>query len=159
MTGWFAVVDAAQDDRLYPLIQQCAGRACLLSGKLAPVVAAAAPYVIAVDEAEPLIGMWRQHGGGRNWGWLCETTLALDGLRRHLRKFLQVSLPDGMVAQFRFYDPRVLTVYLPSAPPDQLGQWFDGVHQFAVEGMEGRQHSFRLREGRLHDGDAPVMLR
>ena len=159
MSGWFAVVDAAQDERLFPLVQQCVGRACLLSGALAPAVAAAAPYLVAVDEAEPLIGEWRESGAGRNWGMLCESALSLEGMRKHLRRFLQVMLPDGTIAQFRFYDPRVLTVYLPTAPADQLSQWFDGVTQFAVEGLEGRQHSFRLRDGDLFDGDRPAVWR
>lgn len=159
MSRWFAVIDTAQDEQLFTLVGQCATRACLLSGALAPVVAAAAPYLVAVDEAEPLIGAWREQGAGRNWGILCEATLSLDGLRKHFRRFLQVMLPDGTIAQFRFYDPRVFAVYLPAAPADQLEQWFEGVTQFAVEGLEGRQHSFRLRDRRLFDGDQPAVWR
>ena len=158
MAGWFAVIDAAQDDRLHPLLQQCAGRTCLLSGRLDPVLAAAAPWLVVIDEAEPLIGIWRAHGGGHHWGILCESGSSLDTLRKHFRRFLQAVLPDGTIAQFRFYDPRVFRTYLPSAPGDQMAQWFDGVRQFAVEGEAGRAHSFRLRGRRLFDGDAPASV-
>lgn len=156
MTGWFALIDTAQDDRLHPLVQQCAGRTCLLSGKLAPVLAAASPWLVAVDDREPLIGIWQQHGAGRNWGLLLESPMALAAVRKQVRRFLQAMLPDGTVALFRFFDPRVFLTYLPAAPPEQQAQWFDGITQYAVEGEDGAQHSFRWRGGRLFDGDQPV---
>lgn len=156
MSSWFAVIDTAQDERLYPLVQQCAARTCLLSGELSPELAAAAPWLVAVDDREPLVATWQAHGGGRNWGILIEATSSLDALRKHLRRFLQAMLPDGTIALFRFFDPRVFATYLPAARPEQQAQWFDDVRQFAVEGSNGAQHSFRWRGGRLFDGDAPA---
>ena len=155
MNGWFALIDTAQDDRLHSLVEQCADRTCLLSGDLAPVVAAAAPWLVAIDEGEPLVGVLREHGAGRNWGILLESDLLLDALRKHLRQFLQAQLPDGTIAMFRFYDPRVFATYLPSAPPEQQAAWFDGVRQFSVEAADG-QHNYRWRGGRLFDGDQPA---
>ncbi|WP_425229573.1 DUF4123 domain-containing protein [Sphingomonas sp.] len=157
MSGWFAVIDTAQDERLHPLVEQCADRVCLLSGDLAPVLAAASPWLVTIDEREPLIGRWQEHGAGQNWGVLIETTLSLDGLRKHLRRFLQVMLPDGTQALFRFFDPRVFRIYLPAAPPEQQRQWFEEVRQFSVEGEDGAQHSFRWRGERLFDGDRPAV--
>ena len=156
MSGWFALIDTAQDDRLYPLVQQCARRACLLSGDLPPVLAAASPWLIEIDEEEPLLGIWQRHGAGRHWGILLESALPMAEVRKHARRFLQAMLPDGTVALFRFFDPRVFLTYLPSAPPEQQAAWFDGVTQFAVEGADGAQHSFRWRRGQLFDGDTPV---
>lgn len=156
MTSWYAVIDAAQDERLHPLIQQCAAHECLLSGTIAPVLAAAAPWLVRIDDREPLIGIWQQHGAGQNWGILIESDLPLGALRKHLRRFLQVILPDGMVVQFRFYDPRVFATYLSGAPAEQVAQWFEGVKQVAAEGEGGVQHSFRWRGGQLYDGDRPL---
>ena len=156
MSGWFAVVDTAQDERLHPLVEQCATRACLLSGDLSPALAAASPWLVAVDEREPLIGIWQEHGAGRNWGILIESALPLDDLRKHVRQFLQATLPDGTVAMFRFFDPRVFLTYLPAAPPEQQAQWFERAHQFALEGKDGAQHSFRWRNGQLFDGEQPA---
>ena len=153
---WYAVVDAAADDALWPMLQRCEARTCLISGDIHPVLASAAPYLVALDDHEPLLEAWQQHGAGRHWGILCESDLPLAELRKQLRRFFQAKLPDGTIAQFRFYDPRVFATYLPSAPPGQQAQWFAGVRQFAVEGDGGRQHSFRWRAGRLFDGDTPV---
>lgn len=157
MSGWFALIDTAQDRRLYPLVQQCAERTCLLSGKLEPVLAAASPWLIAIDEREPLLDIWQRHGTGRSWGMLLESPAGLDAVRKHVRRFLQAMLPDGTVALFRFFDPRVFLTYLPGAPPEQQEAWFgEIVTQYAVEGADGAQHSFRWRRGRLFDGDDPV---
>ena len=156
MSAWFALIDTAQDDRLYPLIEQCAVRTCLLSGDLAPVLAAASPWLVAIDEREPLLGIWQRHGAGRSWGILLETPLSLGEVRSHVRRFLQAMLPDGTVALFRFFDPRIFLTYLPAAPPEQQAAWFDGVTQFAVEGDDGAQHSFRWRRGQLYDGDGAI---
>lgn len=155
-TDWFAVIDAAQDDRLYGLISQSADRCCLFSGRLSPRFAAAAPYLARIDEREPLIRIWRTHGRGRNWGLICEADGGLERLRRHFRRFLQAELPDGTVAQFRFYDPRVFLGYLFGATAAERSAWFDGVRQFVVEGGDGAEHSLRLRGGQLFDGDLRV---
>ena len=153
VSGWYAVIDAAQDDRLFPLIQQCRRRTCLLSGELAPVLAAASPWLVAIDEDEPLLAIWQRHGAGRSWGILVESAGGLDAVRKHLRRFLQALLPDGRVALFRFFDPRVFATYLPTASPEQQAQWFEAVTQFAVEGEDGAQHSFRWLQQRMFDGD------
>lgn len=158
MTGteWYAVIDAAQDDRLYGLIAQSEDRCCLFSGRLSPRFAAAAPWLVRIDAREPLVRIWQAHGRGRHWGLLCEAEGPLERLRRHFRRFLQASLPDGTVAQFRFYDPRVFLAYMAGAQEAERAPWFDGVRQFVVEGQSGTEHSLRLRGGRLYDGDLPI---
>lgn len=153
---WYAVIDTAQDDRLYPLVQTSSHYACLFSGKLEPDLAAAAPYLAVVDEREPLIERWREHGAGRNWGILCETATPLEPLRKHFRRFLQAKLPDGRTALFRFYDPRVFAQYMLAASPDERAPWFDEGIRYVVEGPDGAMHDFRLRRGTLYDGDTAI---
>jgi hypothetical protein len=153
--GWFAVVDTAQDEALFPLVRQ-GEHVCLMSGKMIPELAAASPYLVELDSNPALLAEWQQNGQGRNWGILCDAELAMAELRRHLRKFLQVKLPDGQVALFRFYDPRVFRSYIVAAAPDEQARWFDGVRQFSVDGVDGAHHEFRWRRGQLWDGEAPA---
>ena len=78
--------------------------------------------------------------------------MPLGELRRHFRRFLVARLPDGMVAQFRFYDPRVFAPYLASCTPEELAPWFAGVSTYLVENRgAGRFHEFTLRDGQLQD--------
>ena len=155
-TEWFALVDGAADPAIEPMVRECRVAACLLSGRLAPDLAAASPWLVRVDPREPLLDAWQNRGQGRSWGLLIESALDLAGLRKLLRTFLQARLPDGEVVMFRFYDPRVFRSYIASAPPPQVARWFDGVRQYAVEGEGDTQHSFRLRRGQLFDGDRAV---
>lgn len=153
---WYAIVDTARDDGLAALVRACARQACLFSGALTPGLAAAAPYLVAIDDREPLIGEWRSRGAGRHWGILCQSALPLDALRKQLRRFLQARLPDGTVALFRFYDPRVFVPYMRAATPPERAPWFEGVNRYAAEGEADITHDFRLRDGALYDGEARV---
>jgi hypothetical protein len=156
MTAWYALVDTAQDPLLHPLVGECAKAECLFSGDLDPVLAAASPHLVRIDDRSPLMATWKKQGAGKNWGILCESDIAFDALRRHFKKFLNAKLPDGTIALFRFYDPRVFDTYVRACTPEELARWFKGVSQYSVEGEDGAVHNFRLRGGRLYDGDAPV---
>lgn len=153
---WYAVVDGARDDALHQLAQRSRSHACLFSGALNPALAAAAPYLAAIDEDEPLIHEWRARGGGRRWGLLCESALGLDALRKHLREFLQAKLPDGTVALFRFYDPGVFATYMQTAAAAERAPWFAGVSRYVAEVAADVTHDFRWRGGVVYDGEVAL---
>ncbi|HEX8365208.1 MAG TPA: DUF4123 domain-containing protein [Allosphingosinicella sp.] len=100
-----------------------------------------------------LTAAWREDGAGRNWRILAGSELAWDGLRRHFKNFLNARLPDGTVALFRFYDPRVFNTSIRACTPEERAPWFDGVRRYSVEGENGAIHDYRLRGGVLYDGD------
>lgn len=152
--SWFAVIDCARDERLVSLVGACREKLCLLVGDIAPVLQAAAPWLVRLDRMDPLIGIWEQHGRGQNWGIMCDSDMSLRELHRHFRRFLQVKLPDGTIALFRFYDPRVFNTYLRAARPAERDPWFRGVRQFSVEGADGVTHQYYLNGGQLMDGNA-----
>ncbi len=155
--GWFAVVDAAADPQLHSLIYRCRGHTCLFSGKIAPVLAAASPHLVRMRPGEALFEAWKMEGRGKNWGIMCQTQRSLDDLRKHFRKFLQAKLPDGRIAQFRFYDPRVFSVYLRACTPEERRPWFEGIDLFAVEGATPDiLHNYQLRGDRLYDAETPL---
>ena len=149
----YAVIDTARDERLYPLVMQASQRACLFGGDVPEPLNRAAPYLVGLEPREPLFGAWRDEGYGQSWGIMLRSRLPLDALRLHLKHFLVARLPDGMVAQFRFYDPRVFGPYLSSLAPDELAPWFSGVSTFLVENQEGAGfHEFGFDGSRLTDG-------
>jgi len=151
----YAVVDAARDPQLYPLVTGASDQACLFGGKLAEPLNRAAPYLVHLKPDEPLFRAWRDVGRGQSWGIMCRSRLPLAELRLHLKHFLVAQLPDGRVAQFRFYDPRVFGPYLASCTPEELASWFKGVSAYLVEDREaGGFREFTLRDGSLHDAAA-----
>ena len=142
---WYGVIDGAQDPRLLSLVQKCANHACLISGELHP------------DLAPALMPVWKRDGAGRNWGIALLSPLDLQHVKLHLKKFLNAKLPDGTIALFRFYDPRVMRTYFSAATPEETAPWFRGIERFSVESAQaGLFHDFHLRGGVLHDGDRAV---
>lgn len=155
--SWFAVIDCAQDERLVSLVRACREHVCLLMGQIAPVLEATAPWLVRIVDGDPLMSTWQNHGRGGSWGIMCETDLSLSELRRHFRRFLQAKLPDGTIALFRFYDPRVFNTYIRAAQPAEREPWFRGVGQYAVEAVGGTgMYQYRLSGGALMDGAAAI---
>ena len=154
----YAVIDTARDERLYDLVMRSSEQACLFGGTVAEPLDRAAPYLVNLKSQEPLFAAWRDAGRGQSWGIMLRSALPLDALRLHLKHFLVVTLPDGMVAQFRFYDPRVFVPFLLSCTPEELAPWFAGISAFLAENREaGGFHEFALEGGRLSDRSAAVV--
>lgn len=153
---WFSVVDTAQDPSLYALATSASAWEPLVAGAPPGDLAATLPYVVRLRQNEAIAERWRTVGAGRNWGIHLQSSLPINQLRLHFKKFLTVDLPDGRRALFRFYDPRVFRTYIRAASPEERDPWFRGVACYVVENGRGGSHTFRLHDGRLYDGAVPA---
>ncbi|MDE2430958.1 MAG: DUF4123 domain-containing protein [Burkholderiales bacterium] len=89
-------------------------------------------------------------GWGESWGVLLETEADFETCWRHFRKFLIVKTEEGEELYFRFYDPRVLKIFLPTCDEAQLREFFGPVNRFIVEGDSNEDAiAFALRNGEL----------
>ncbi len=59
--------------------------------------------------------------------------VSFGDLHRHFRHFLIVKDESGRKLYFRFYDPRVLRVFLPTCTKTQLREFFGPVEVFVLE--------------------------
>jgi len=67
-----------------------------------------------------------------------------------LREFLRVRDESGKRLIFRYYDPRVLRVYLPTCWPAELDTFFGPISAFITEGEDpGEILEFRNQHGTL----------
>jgi hypothetical protein len=66
------------------------------------------------------------------WGVFAMSKGTVAELRQHLRRFLVVELPDGERWKFRFYDPRILPIYLSHCEEWELRKFFGPVRGFGV---------------------------
>lgn len=143
------ILDAARDRRIFSLLVEChLEYSCLYSGPLQPELEMAAPHLVHLEhddrETRRLIGQaW-----GNSWGVFLRSDSRLDSLRRHLRGFLLVRDPAGNRLVFRYYDPRVLRVYLPTCTPNELRTVFGPIEHFLVED-EGPQTALEFRMDRV----------
>jgi Domain of unknown function (DUF4123) len=155
--NWFALVDTARDPSLHGLVTQCKDQHCLIGGDVAAVLAPTLPYIVRLNNEEPLAVAWRGKGAGQSWGILLQSAGSLDQMRLHFKKFINARLPDGTLALFRFYDPRVFRTYIRAALPEERLPWFKGVVRYSVESTQaGHYHDFRINEGQLFDGSHPA---
>ena len=76
-------------------------------------------------------------GWGQSWGVFLRVKDP-SNLRSHLRGFLRVKDESGRILLFRYYDPRVLRVYLPTCRPPELRTIFGPVSSYLVEDENGK---------------------
>jgi hypothetical protein len=107
--------------------------ACLYRGELEPDLAEVAPYLVKLRQQSPLTDWILGEGWGRHWGIFAITPVGLEALRRHLRGFLRVKDSTGKILYFRYYDPRVLQVYLPTCRRDEIQTLYGPVRRYIAE--------------------------
>ena len=110
---------------------------CLYRGKLEPELRAAAPHLVKLRQDSPLTLWILEEGWGNHWGVFAITPIGLEALGRHLRGFLRVRGPENEILYFRYYDPRVLPVFLPTCYAQEIETVYGPVSSFIVESDNG----------------------
>ena len=130
----FAILDLARDRRIHRAILTHPDKfENLYEGNRALQFTAVAPYLVELDPDSRLFTYLRNTGWGNSWGVYAISMQDFSGVRRHLRRFLMVSLPEGRQAYFRFYDPRVLRSFLPVCDAGQAAEMFAVISAFVAE--------------------------
>lgn len=146
----YALLDGARDPAILPWIRRRAlDHTCLFAGALTPALAAAAPYLVHLYRGEPFTRELIEMGWGKSWGVFVAAPVAMEPLRRHFRTILRVRDERGRRLLFRYYDPRVLRVYLPTCSEPELDTVFGPVRHFFAE---DREPGTLLRFGRARPG-------
>lgn len=110
---------------------------CLFQGELEPDMAEVAPYLVRLDLGSELTDWIVRTGWGQHWGSFVTSRQGFLALRDHLRALTLIYQRDGTPLYFRYYDPRVLRVFLPTCSPEQLKQMFGPVDAFLAENEAG----------------------
>lgn len=134
----YALLDAARDERIHPaLLRSECEWLCLYRGNAAAALADAAPYLVRLEHDAPFTEWLLENGWGNSWGVFLHTRVAIERLQAHFRRLVMARLPDGRVVFFRFYDPRVLRVYLPTCTAEEKETVFGPVDGFIFENEKG----------------------
>lgn len=156
----WAIVDGARDHRIFSrTLEFGSNSCCLYAGDLAPELEIAAPYLIGLDQddrrSERLIeSMW-----GNSWGVFLRSDSSQKALRKHLRQFLTVRDEGQRRLIFRYYDPRVLRVYLPTCNAEELRTVFGPVGSFYMESSDpAKALVISVERGVLRVEEAPARL-
>lgn len=119
----------------------------LYEGLSAQVLADAAPYLVALRADSDLLRYLAFRAWGQSWAVFLTCRSEFDELRKHLRQFLKVKLDTGMEVYFRFYDPRVLRLFLPTSSGDDCVVFFGPVTRFLTEDESSKMVLEFTKEG------------
>lgn len=107
---------------------------CLIKSKSEDELESVAPYLFAINKQTVDFSNWFFGvGWNKNWGVLLFSNESLDDVYNHFCKYLIVTSDNKQDVYFRFFDPRVLRMFLPSANAQQLRAFFGPVSTFIVE--------------------------
>ena len=127
----------ARDERIYDAVGgTLLPKYCLYSGDLPHLLQRTAPYLVQLEREDRFTRYLIDTGWGSSWATFIRTETGIKQLRRHLREFLRVRDESGKRLIFRYYDPRVLRVYLPTCWPAELDTFFGPISAFITEGED-----------------------
>jgi hypothetical protein len=155
----FAVLDGASISGLLDqLYEQQPEHICLYRGELEPDMAEVAPYLVRLEPGSDFTDWLIEKGWGRNWGIFALSGESLRAMRNHFRAFLIVYTPDNKPVYFRYYDPRVMRIYLPTCNSKELATVFGPVEEFLLEGEDAKTAlRFRNNSGILQQKKLTIM--
>ncbi len=148
----YAVIDGASvPGLLEKLALAPEEHACLYRGEIEPDLAEVAPYLVKLREETEFTDWLLEEGWGHHWGIFAVTPVGLEALRRHFRQFLRVKDETGKILYFRYYDPRVFRVYLPTCRRQEIKTLYGPVLRYIAEDAEpGRALVFTHDPVKIH---------
>lgn len=133
----YAVIDGASCPELrYKIYDLEPISECLWSGHLEPDVEETAPYLALLQYDHPFTDWLIQKGWGLHWNIFATSTADFTTFRTQMKKLQIVRSPTGKALLFRFYDPRVLSIFLPTCDDDQLLEMFEEVNDYFTVGKD-----------------------
>ena len=152
------ILDCARDPRLFGLMLESRLEfSCLYNGSPLAPLESVAPHLVKLEYDDPSSRRLLERSLGDHRGILLKCDSHLVQVRRHLRQLLTVRGPDGVLLLFRFYDPRVLRVYLPTCYPAELRTVFGPVERYWAEDESSTSLiEFAVAEGGLTRTERPL---
>ena len=136
-THLYVVLDGARNQGIYPaVLQSGCPYECLYAGALDPELAEVAPYLVQLTRDTPFVEWLVRHGWGDSWGIFIQSEASLRDMKRHFKKFAMVYDEDVTPIYFRYYDPRVLRLYLPTCDAEDLAIVFGPVTRYLFEDQD-----------------------
>ncbi len=146
----YALLDAARDPQVLALLVNSREESqTLYEGPQGEAMADFGPFLVKLPKESAFLETLVHEGWGKSWGVYLTCEEPFKEVRKHFRHFLMVKYPDGNQVYFRFYDPRVLRVFLPVCNAEETKQIFGPVRSFL---LEARKPSLLLNFGATPKG-------
>ena len=151
-TDLYGIFDGASSPDIYKMILSAKEDSrCLYRGELSEDLQLCAPYLVRLSKPSKIVQQLIRAMFEDNSGIIVrmEAGTDIDLVRRHFRRFLLVQTPEKKTVYFRYYDPRVLRIFLPTCDAEQLLEFFGPIESFVMEDEEGSMIRFSLDGAKL----------
>jgi hypothetical protein len=130
----FALVDSGRTCRVRQLLAASGEEhESLYEGPEGEAMADFAPYLVRLPAQSSLLEVLVRDGWGKSWGVYLTCPRPFLEVRKHFRRFLLVQTEDRRELYFRFYNPELLRIFLPTCNRDEAATFFGPVNRFLVE--------------------------
>lgn len=136
----YAVIDLATATALRPVVPRLLSAVAepLLARNLPLQLLEVGPWLVHLADAPEVARTISGYGPGVAWGYYLQARVDIVSLRQALRKFNLAKLPDSpKEVLFRYWDPRVLRIFLNHATSVQRSRFLEWVER--VEWPDGTQ--------------------
>lgn len=156
----YAIVDAARSDEVLRLLAHGdVEHASIYQGQKLQRLLSVAPFLTRF-EPEAAVCRWLiAEAWGRSCGMLLTSAAAMPELVAHLASLVTAEDDHGVRDFFRFHDPRVLPLYLPTCTGDELNRFFGPVSRMMTESDTAERLLVFGREGAAEASGGPLRLR
>ncbi len=131
----FAILDATRDPLRILGMLRASGEEyqSLYEGMQGRMLETYAPYLVRLPGDSRSLETLVAEGWGKHWGIFVVSAGDFKSLRKHFRTFQMVKSPEGKKLYFRYYDPGVLRVYLPTCNVEETNFVFGPVAAYLCE--------------------------
>jgi hypothetical protein len=92
-----------------------------------------APFIFKYESVSDFASWLSKEGWGNAWGIFIVARADMNQIHYHLSGFNRVKKDDGTQMYFRYYDPRVLRIFLRNYNTNQLATFFGLIDRFICE--------------------------
>ncbi|MFZ4546376.1 MAG: DUF4123 domain-containing protein [Bacteroidales bacterium] len=139
----------------------------LYRGQSEETLSSVAPYIFTFERETEFRRWYFDKGWGDSWGIMLFADEEMKVLHKHFRKFLMVQTEEGKELYFRYYDPRVLRIFLPTCDKEQLKEFFGPIDYYICEDedpvfgivfslLDGLLHQERISKEMIMDFEPPA---
>jgi hypothetical protein len=135
----FAILDAARTDEILAQIAKPEAQyQSLFRGREEEQLFDVSPFLVVCKADTELFTWLTSEAWAQSVGVFFTSADSFENLFAHFQQFLMVQEEGGGDMYFRFYDPRVLRVYLPTCTAEEIRTFFGNIRRFMAESEDGK---------------------
>lgn len=143
----YALLDANRlGYELTPVQNLTPNHVSLYRGSEDPQLTESSPRLFWYEPGDTFAQWLDQHWGDA-WGISLVSDAQPDEVRKHLRRFLKVKIENEPPVYFRYYDPQVLLLFLPTCDAEQIRTFFGPIDQYVVDDPANQQQVVFTQQG------------